>query len=236
LCLAGPTTLKQCEQDNGCPVVDHVKADVSMAFGWRQFNSTAPTDIRTPGIQRYINTMPNSLEEALQFGANTALPDTDFSEPRPDPDDPGDPGSSSEDSGTGGALPPCACTCEEHAANEAAAEEFKARIAAGEEPDMAEIAGFSRCPNACQREYMICIMEKDQENRAANEARREDRREMAAEDCDCSCAAMDEFQQKAKRLGEQFSDGITVSQEEIIRLTVCAQKCQPQHMACTTGN
>ena len=50
LCKADSSTIQQCE--NGCPVVDHLSADVNIAFGWRQFGPTAPTDIRTPGIQR----------------------------------------------------------------------------------------------------------------------------------------------------------------------------------------
>ena len=90
LCQAGPSTMQQCER-GGCPVVDHLTSEVSIAFGWRQFSDTAPTDIRTPGIQRYINTMPDSLQEAMNFGANTALPDfDDFSATGGDGDGSGD--------------------------------------------------------------------------------------------------------------------------------------------------
>jgi len=64
LCKAGPSTIKQCEV--ACPVVDHVTAEVNIAYGWRQFEQTAPTDICTRGIERYINTMPDSLAEVRQ--------------------------------------------------------------------------------------------------------------------------------------------------------------------------
>jgi hypothetical protein len=223
VCQAGPTTMKQCER-NGCPVVDHVVGEVNVSFGWRQFSSTAPTDIRTPGIERYIETMPDSIEEAMRFGANTAIPDTTAS--------PGDSGDSNGASNSAsGALEPCACTCEELAANDAAAADFKARIAAGAEPSMDDISGFSRCATSCQRQYMICRMDQAEAEKRAEKEKRE-QESGSEQDCDCSCAQMTANNERASELEKQFVSGADISMEDIEGLTRCAQVCRQQHLAC----
>jgi len=223
VCQMGPTTMKQCEE-SGCPVVEHVSGEVNVAFGWRQFNSTAPVDIRTRGIEAYIDTMPDSLEEAMKFGAGTAVPDTTG-----EPDE--GVGDNSGSSGTSGILEGCACTCDELAANDAAAEEFKARMASGESPSMSEISGFNRCTSTCRREYMICRMEEAEEQKKAEEKAREQARQ-SAEPCDCSCAALSDFDEQSRDLQNQLATGGNVSTEALQGLIRCAQECQAEHLAC----
>ncbi|MGA9574940.1 MAG: hypothetical protein WBS20_13450 [Lysobacterales bacterium] len=226
VCQMGPATIAQCEQ-SGCPVVEHVSGKVNVTFGWRQFNSTAPVDIRTNGVEAYINTMPDSLEEAMKFGAGTAITDTTG--------DPGDAGNGPGDSsGSGGMQESCSCTCDELAATDSAAEDYKARIAAGEQASMGKISQFSRCAASCQREYMICRMEQGNREKQAEERAREQARE-SAKPCDCSCEALADFDARTKDMQTQVAAGGTVSNEALQglrRLVQCAQECQSQHLAC----
>lgn len=223
VCQLGPETMKQCEE-SGCPVVERVNGEVHVSFGWRQFNSTAPVDIRTPGIRAYIDTMPDSLEKAMKFGAGTAIPDSAGA--------PGEnEGSIGGSSAQGGHLEPCACTCDELTANDAAAIEFKARMAAGEQPSMSEISGFSRCTSTCQREYMICRMAQAEEQERAEEEALERARQSAGP-CDCSCAALADFDQRARNLQGTFEAGGRVSNDAIEGLVRCAQECRQQRLAC----
>jgi hypothetical protein len=227
VCQAGPATLAQCEK-SGCPVVEHVSGEVDVSFGWRQFNSTAPVDIRTRGVQAYIDTMPDSLQEALQFGTGTAIPDASLS-PGRSGDGPG--GDSGSGASAGGGLEACACTCDELAATDAAGEAYKARMAAGEQPSMSEIGHLSRCVPVCQREYMVCRMEQADREKEARELAREEARK-AAGPCDCSCEALAEFDARAKELQSRFEAGGAVSDQALQELVRCAQECQSQHLAC----
>lgn len=229
VCQAGPGTADQCSQ-GGCPVVEHVNGEVTVAFGWRQFNSTAATDIRTPGIQRYIDTMPGSLHEAMRFGADTAVTDTTGSPGNSD--DTGDAGAGNGAPGSSAGLPePCACTCEELAATDQAGSDFKARIAAGEQPSMGALAAFTRCASACQREYMICRMEQATAEKEAERAARDEKRG-TAETCDCSCEQMAATNDRAREFRQRQSAGETIPIEDLVALTRCAEVCQQQHMAC----
>ncbi|MDH4020341.1 MAG: hypothetical protein OEU84_12145, partial [Xanthomonadales bacterium] len=125
----------------------------------------------------------------------------------------------------------CACSCDELAATDVASEDFKARIAAGEEPSMAELSGFMRCANTCQREYMICRMEQaDAEKKAEQEKR--DQQKGTPDSCDCSCQQMTANNERAKELEKLFAAGGNVPLEDIMSLTRCAEVCQKQHMAC----
>jgi hypothetical protein len=220
--------MKQCEE-SGCPVVEHVSGEVTVSFGWRQFNSTAPVDIRTRGVQAYIDTMPGTLEEAMRFGEGTAIPDT-TGIPGGGDNGPGDPRGSVSASADR-YLEPCACTCEELADTDAAAVDFKKRMAAGEEPSMAEISGFSRCASSCQREYMVCRMEQADAEKQA-EQQEQDLLKGTPESCDCGCEKMAANNQRARELEQVVTAGGVISTEDIISLTRCAEVCQQQHMAC----
>lgn len=223
LCRASGDNLKQCE--DGCPVVDHVAAEVNIAFGWRSFSETAPTDIRTPGIERYISTMPDSLEEAMRFGAGTALPEDGVA------------GTESPIPGigagkaAGGGLASCTCTCEEMAANEAAAAELKLRIQAGEEPSMAQVSSLSRCSRICQSEYLICLLQQDQRDEQMEQTGRDGQRE-APQTCDCSCVGIDARSDRVRQLEVQFMKGSGVATDELAELSSCAAACQIQMVEC----
>jgi len=227
VCLAGPTTMKQCEQ-SGCPVVDHVNGEVTVAFGWRQFNSSAPVDIRTKGVEAYIDSMPDSMAEAMRHGAGTAIPDMSGGGGA----DGAGPGSDSGgSSGAGDSLEPCACTCQELAATDAAGERYKQQMAAGEQPTMSQVSNLGRCTTECQREYMICRMEESERKKEAEERAREEARQNA-EPCDCSCAGLADFDARTRKLQEQFAAGGTVPTDALQDLVRCAEECQSEHLAC----
>jgi hypothetical protein len=222
LCQARPGQLKQCE--DGCPVVDHFKGEITLAFGWRQFSETAPTDIRTRGIERYINTMPDSLTEALKFGANTAFPQVDPFSDTPEVTTLDQPGLA-----TGESLGSCACTCEERENTLRQAEDLKAREAAGEDISGSSFMGLMGCAMSCQTEYMVCEMDKNKREEAAREAERQ--QETTAK-CDCSCAAFDQLQQRSKELQAGFKPGDPAPLDEIARMSQCMNTCQNDYFSC----
>ena len=228
LCKAGPGTLKKCE--TACPVVDHVTAEFNIAYGWRQFEQTAPTDIRTRGIERYINTMPDSLAEAMTFGANTALPDTDdWSLDGSAGNDDG--GAGTTPSGHSGAtLDHCACSCEEMWVTDARGEEMKSAIEGGAELSMAELRSLTRCAEQCQSEYMICRFEADE----AEKAEREEAKRQAAnpENCDCSCANLAAEDERGAEMRDRFESGGQVVTQELQELMRCMPICQQARMGC----
>jgi hypothetical protein len=173
--------------------------------------------------------MPDSLEQAMTFGAGTAIPDSTgmLDGEGGGSGEPHDPSSSGSD----GEIAACACSCDELVATDVASEDFKAHIAAGEEPSMTELSGFMRCANTCQREYMICRMEQaDAEKKAEQEKR--DQQKGTPDSCDCSCQQMTANNERAKELEKLFAAGGNVPLEDIMSLTRCAEVCQQQHMAC----
>ena len=221
LCQASAGTLPQCK--DGCPVVDHVTAEVNIAFGWRSFSDTAPTDIRTPGIERYINTMPGSLQEAMRFGAGTAIPNMSGI------GSPGAPGGGSSSS-KGGTLADCACSCEEREQNERGLSELKARIEAGDTAALSAMGEFTRCTVPCQRAYMLCVMEADRAAKAQKEQEAQAQRD--AINCDCSCEALTARMQQARGLESAWMQGGGIPQEQIAELAHCATVCQPAMIQC----
>jgi hypothetical protein len=218
LCRADPNQLRQCE--GGCPVVDHFEGEMSIAFGWRQFAATAPTDIRTRGIERYINTMPDSLAEAMRFGADTAFPEED-----PFGTSPAQPGPGSAGPAAGGALPACRCSCEEWAATMQRAESMKQAIDAGAETGTGGLGELMRCQTPCQREYMICQLEADKAEKARQAARN-------PADCDCSCASLAEADQRGAELRQRFESGDQVSMDELQEAMRCMSVCQEERVSC----
>jgi hypothetical protein len=227
LCRAPKPGSEECK--NGCPVVDHLTAEVNIAFGWRSFGQTAPTDIRTPGIQRYINTMPDSLQEAMNFGANTALPDyDDFSGTRSSGD--GSDAGEGTSSGTGGTLDSCDCSCEGLADIESRAGE--AKKVGDNDATMALARQAMGCMGQCQREYMICHMEAGEAEKQEKELLARQEAEAREANCDCSCAALDDIVSRSQELQKQFAAGGSVSNEDIAQLSQCFSTCQQEVIAC----
>jgi len=215
--------------DNGCPVVDHLTAEVSIGFGWRSFSQTAPTDIRTPGVQLYIDTMPDSLQEALKHGANTAIPNFDSMPGTSDSDD--ESGASNDASpGSGGTLESCTCSCDELADFDSRAEE--AKKAGDNDATMALAGQMMGCMGECQRGYMICRMETAEAEDQRRKLLRKQEADARQANCDCSCEALDDIVNRGQELEKQFASGGSVSNEDIAQLSQCFSACQQEMIAC----
>ena len=216
--------------ENGCPVIEHATAEVNIAYGWRQFATTAPTDIRTPGIERYINTMPDSLHEAMNFGANTALPDTDRYEVGPDT---GNTSVPVEKDQSGDVLQACACSCEELDSFDKQSEEYKSNGDSGGNNSMSMIGRLSQCTSQCQREYLICRLDAAD----AEKERKKAEEEAAAnpDDCDCSCENLSLVMEQSQILREKFESSGQFDVQEMTALTRCMPTCQQEQMACLMG-
>jgi hypothetical protein len=156
LCRADPGAPQECE--GGCPVVDHVTAEVAIAFGWRSFPDTAPVDIRTPGIERYIATMPDSLEEALRFGAGSGIPDEATGPSAADSDSSSGSGSGTgSGTGTAGGLRiTCDCSCAGIESMSERVRQMDASFRNGGSVSNEELTQVSACAVACQKEMVAC--------------------------------------------------------------------------------
>jgi len=236
LCRAGPDTISQCE--DGCPVVDHMTAEVNMAFGWRQFNTTAPTDIVTPGVQRYINTMPDSWNEAMRFGAGTALPESGLPGAPPGAP-PGGSGTGGSGSSSGGKLDgePCECSCEEHAALQERSKELRADLDAGGDASAvwAEITSQMVCFETCRREYMICTFEEDEARKELEQQAALEKEKKATEACDCSCESIVALNERAAIFQKRQAEGGSVDIAEIMTMSTCFNACQDEVLECARG-
>jgi len=221
LCRADDPRIIQCE--NGCPVVDHLAADVHMAFGWRQFASTAPAHIVTPGIRRYVATMPDTLAEALRAGAGTALPETDGA---------GD--GSVPSTGAAAIVPDCACTCEEQETALAELEAMKEGFRAGADGREAlrKAGVLQSCFGTCQREYLICNFEADERRKAAERQAALEARAEAAAACDCSCAGVRKMLESLEAIQKQAAPGADIDHEELNFLSTCFTECSDEVLAC----
>ncbi|WP_133300669.1 hypothetical protein [Seongchinamella sediminis] len=226
LCLVDASTRTQCSGSGGCPVVDRVNAVVDLAFGWRQFGATAPSDIVTPGIERYIATMPGSWHEAIRFGAGTALPGTDASGA-------GDsaPGAPRGDDSSG--LVECACTCTERNAFLSKLESL-----AADETSQGAIAmlgaASSGCASQCRREYVICAMDEGRARRKQEEAARAAQEAKRAAACDCSCDGIDTMLQQSRKLQAVQAAGGAIDMNELMQLSTCMGSCNAQMIQCMT--
>jgi len=227
LCRAPNPGSDECK--NGCPVVDHLTAQVNIAFGWRQFSQTAPTDIRTPGVQLYIDTMPGSLQEALKHGANTAIPNFDSMPGTSGSGDGSDAGTGTSSS-SGGTLDSCGCSCEELADFDSRAEE--AKKVGDNDATMALAGQMLGCMDKYQRQYMICRMEAGEAEKQRRELLRKQEAEARQAKCDCSCEAIDDRFSRSQELEKQFAAGGSISNKVIAQLTQCATACQKEMLAC----
>jgi hypothetical protein len=169
--------------------------------------------------------MPDSLQEALNFGAGTAMPAA------------GDAAEGASGSGTssnsGGSLSaPCACTCEEYEATRAEASAIKARIDAGGEAAMADLGRLNRCQASCQNEYLSSVFQAEKAAKEERELAQQAAEERAAADCDCSCEGIDRVVARGREIEAQFAAGGQVSTEELADLTRCSQARQQDMLNC----
>ncbi|MGB5296823.1 MAG: hypothetical protein WBP34_17925, partial [Thermoanaerobaculia bacterium] len=128
---------------NGCPKVDHLKADLTLAFGWRHFAENEIEDLVTPAVQLDIDRYHHEV----------------FGDPLPYPTGGGGDGDGGEDGsegngsgadGTGADI--CLCTCEEYEEIQRRTEETES----GGMPDMKFLAKVMRCAFECVEEYRAC--------------------------------------------------------------------------------
>ena len=173
----------------------------------------------TPGMQMYRKTN----EQAMQQGSISQPSQTTDTSPGND--------AGVASSGTKEQLQTCTCTCEEQGETNRQAQALRARAAAGEEVTISQIMGTTRCSASCQREYMICLMDRHAAEKKAEQAAR-DSTQASTENCDCSCEQMAATNSRAKELEKQLMAGGTLSIEAMKSLTRCAAVCQPQHMTC----
>jgi len=132
--------------------------------------------------------------------------------------------------GTTHSLSDCACTCEERDTTNEAAEQLKARREAGEEVSVGEIMGLTRCASRCQREYMVCEMQKTERERAAAKKSASE----APANCDCGCDGLDRIQRESAALQAQVQAGQAMPLQALEQLGRCMSVCQGEYARCLT--
>ena len=125
----------------------------------------------------------------------------------------------------------CACTCDEREETILLGESIKARTEAGEDVAAGEIMGLMRCSSACQREYMICVMEEAEREKEAEEALRK-KQAPPTEECNCSCDRLAEMTRRQEQFEAEFKPGDMSQMNEIMSMTTCFQTCMSEFMNC----
>ena len=130
---------------------------------------------------------------------------------------------------SGDSLTDCACTCEEREATERAAQDMKRREAAGETLEPGEIMRLASCTSPCQRQYMICELEKGK-----GEKRQAEKAEVspAPEECDCSCEALGNMESQLSTVLARVEPGDAAAMAEMKRMGQCVALCQDSLVAC----
>lgn len=213
----------------GCPVVGRCAMQITIPFGWRQFPETAPTDIITPGVAAYIETMPGSVSEMMSM----ALSSTGI-----DPDSPTGAGGSPVPGDVARRLPDlpgesCACTCEEQAAIQFRGDEMNSASERDKQAAMAEFTRYMECSEQCQPEYLACAFEADKARRVEREAEKARAEAVTAdsafESCNCSCPALAAMQERGRYLEKQKNPA---AMDELMQITQCYGTCSNEYMNC----
>ncbi|MGB5659868.1 MAG: hypothetical protein WBO54_10340 [Thermoanaerobaculia bacterium] len=147
---------------NGCPKVDHLKADLTLAFGWRHFAENEIEDLVTPAVQLDIDRYHHEV-----FGDPLPYPTGGGGDGDGGGDGSGGNGSGADGTGAGGGgdgsdgdgsgadgtgADICLCTCEEYEEIQRRTEETES----GGMPDMKFLAKVMRCAFECVEEYRAC--------------------------------------------------------------------------------
>jgi hypothetical protein len=170
---------------------------------------------RTPGTEMY--------RKATEAAMTGALPGTGPAQSAGS--NPPRPGGST---GSGGVVP--TCSCEEKEILEKQSAGLKAAAQAGEDVQMADIMALTRCHSVCQRQYMICEMERNEKNREAEKSKRQAAE--AAAPCDCGCTALADLERRGTKLQTQFDPGDQQQMEELRYLSRCLNACRNELMDC----
>ncbi|MGB5392547.1 MAG: hypothetical protein WBP10_20425, partial [Thermoanaerobaculia bacterium] len=149
---------------NGCPKVDHLKADVTLAFGWRHFAEHEIEDLVTPAVQLDIDRyhhevfgdpLPYPTGGGAGSGGDGGGDGSDGDGSGADGTGAGGGGDGSDGDGSGAdgtGADICLCTCEEY-------EEIQLRTedtGSSGMPDMEFMAKVMRCAFECVEEYRAC--------------------------------------------------------------------------------
>ncbi|MGB5341354.1 MAG: hypothetical protein WBP67_04625 [Thermoanaerobaculia bacterium] len=149
---------------NGCPKVDHLKADVTLAFGWRHFAEHEIEDLVTPAVQLDIDRyhhevfgdpLPYPTGGGAGSGGDGGGDGSDGDGSGADGTGAGGGGDGSDGDGSGAdgtGADICLCTCEEY-------EEIQRRTedtGSSGMPDMEFMAKVMRCAFECVEEYRVC--------------------------------------------------------------------------------
>jgi hypothetical protein len=208
--------LKEMDPEKECPNPIPVSGQIVKAFAGTRLPGRHMVIERTPGTEMYRKANEQGLAE---WSTRSSAAGSSGS----GPPSPGSSGSS------GGAIQDCACTCEEREATIRLGEELKSRLEAGEDIAAGEIMGLGRCNTACQREYMVCEMEKNEKEK---EARKASHPATPTGECDCSCAALKNLESQTTELLGRFQSGDQSAMQEMQKLGQCMSACQVELMAC----
>jgi hypothetical protein len=208
--------LKEMDPEKECPNPIPVSGQIVKAFAGTRLPGRHMVIERTPGTEMYRKANEQGLAE---WSTRSSAAGSSGS----GPPSPGSSGSS------GGAIQDCACTCEEREATIRLGEELKSRLEAGEDIAAGEIMGLGRCNTACQREYMVCEMEKNEKEK---EARKASHSAIPTGECDCSCTALKNLESQTTELLGRFQSGDQSAMQEMQKLGQCMSACQVELMAC----
>jgi hypothetical protein len=211
--------LKGWNPKKPCPKPIQVSGKIVKAFAGTRLPGNHMIIERTPGTEMYRKAAVRALSG---WSGSTSVSSS--------------PGSGTTVAGTsssaGGVIGGCACTCKEREDILLLGEAIKLRTEAGEDVAVGEIMSLTRCSSTCRREYMICVMEEDQREKAAEEALRIKQAAAASGQCDCGCDAFAELKLRSDQLMANFKPGDTGPQDEIASLTTCFQSCMSEFMSC----
>ncbi len=149
LCEFSPNNIAACQ--NGCPVVDHLKGELSVPFGWRYFSENKIEDLVTPGVLLDIDRYHHEV-----FG--TPLHGLGSGDDEPGDSNSGGPGGSLIIGGTGG-LPAgnpliCDCSCENYTQLNEAYDNMTA--SKDTLPDLNAALQIAQCRLKCRKPFREC--------------------------------------------------------------------------------
>jgi hypothetical protein len=208
--------LKDMKSKTDCQRPVPVSGDIVKAFAGSRLPGHYLRIEDTPGVALYRRLAEQNMGMVARY--NPASPSTNA----------GNASGAGSQGGSTGALSDCTCTCEERETANEAAERLKARRKAGEDIAIGEIMGLTLCVSQCQREYMVCEMEKAERERvAAKQSRAE-----SPNACDCGCAGMEDLKREMANTQARFQSGQPFSLQAMERFGKCMNACQTEYAAC----
>jgi len=211
--------IKEMKPKKECPNPVPVSGQIVKAFAGTRLPGYYMVIERTAGTEMYRKANEQGLAE---WSTSSDQPGSSGSGPTT-------PGSSSS---SGFTIGDCACTCKEREETLQRGEDLDSRREAGEDISAGEIMGLMRCNTSCQREYMICELEKNEKEK---EARDTESQKTAASECDCSCTSLANLESQTMELLGQFQSGNQSAMDEMRKLGQCISTCQAELMNCHTS-